>query len=62
MLSRFITHNLKPLQTGLQWLWVTIIFIAIDQATKLYAVYYFNEVVGVNAVVEVAVVNSQDDD
>ena len=53
MLSRWIKHDLKPLQTGLQWLWVTIIFIVVDQATKLYAVYYFNEVVGVNAVVEV---------
>lgn len=52
MLSRWIKHDLKPMQTGLQWLWITIIFFIVDQATKHYAVYYFNEI-GVYKTVEV---------
>jgi len=33
-------HNLKPMQTGMQWLWLTAIFIVIDQVTKHLAVAY----------------------
>ncbi|WP_196138385.1 signal peptidase II [Aliikangiella sp. G2MR2-5] len=50
--SHWIKHDLKPWQTGLQWLWVTLIFLIIDQATKQYAVAYFTEV-GVYETVEV---------
>ena len=32
--------DLKPLQTGLQWLWLTIIFLVADQVTKYLAVNY----------------------
>jgi len=53
MLSKYITHDLKPMQTGLQWHWVTLFFFILDQATKHYAVYYFSEVVGRYDVVEV---------
>ena len=52
MLNRWIKHDLKPMQTGLQWLWITVIFFIVDQATKHYAVYYFNEI-GVHKTVEV---------
>lgn len=49
---KFKPHDLKPWQTGLQWLWITVIFFAIDQYTKHMAVAYFS---GANqyAVVEV---------
>ncbi len=49
---KFVDHNLKPWQTGLQWLWITVLFFIVDQATKQYAVAYFNEV-GVYHTVEV---------
>ncbi|TQV86402.1 signal peptidase II [Aliikangiella coralliicola] len=34
------TEKLKPLQTGLQWLWLTILFFIVDQVTKHLAVAY----------------------
>jgi signal peptidase II len=46
------SHNLKPMQTGLQWLWLTVIFLVLDQVTKHLAVSYFNSV-GVYETVEV---------
>jgi signal peptidase II len=45
-------EKLKPLQTGLKWLWLTLVFLIIDQVTKHCAVAYFNEV-GVYETVEV---------
>jgi len=32
--------KLSPLQTGLQWLWLTVIFLILDQLTKYLAVTY----------------------
>jgi signal peptidase II len=45
-------EKLKPLQTGLQWLWLTLIFLVIDQVTKHWAVSYFHSV-GLYETVEV---------
>ena len=41
---QFKPHDLKPWQTGLFWLWLTILFFIVDQVTKTIAVDYFTEV------------------
>lgn len=38
---QFKPHALKPWQTGLQWLWITLFFFIVDQYTKYLAVSYF---------------------
>jgi len=37
---KFKPHQLTPLQTGLKWLWLTVIFLLLDQLTKYLAVTY----------------------
>ena len=38
---KFKPHDLKPLETGLFWLWITLLFFILDQWTKYLAVSYF---------------------
>ncbi len=39
---KFKPHDLKPMQTGLFWLWITVLFFVVDQWTKSLAVSYFS--------------------
>lgn len=38
---KFKPHDLKPWQTGLFWLWISVLFFVLDQWTKGFAVEYF---------------------